>query len=428
MAKLTKRTIDALAARDKPFVAFDTGVKGFGCRVMPGGSKTFVLEYRPGSGGRGVAKKRLVIGRYGAMTVEQARGAALTALARVRLGSDPQAEKASQRAALSVSGLIDAFVAGHVSGKCKPKTAKSYAAGLERLRIAHGSLKAERLSRAHVASMHTAMAGSPFAANRFLAVISKMFSWAGGAGLAAEGHINPAGRIARYREHRHERFLNSNELARLGDALAEAETIGLPYTIDESNLNAKHAPKPVNRLRPVDPYAVAAIRLLILTGARLGEILTAKWSEVDFEQGMIFLDDSKTGKKTVYLPAAALSILATLPRVIGNPFVIPGDKAASCRADLKRPWQAIKQAAKFDGVRIHDLRHSFASIGAGASMGLPVIGKLLGHSQAATTHRYAHLDADPMRRAAETIGTAIDAAMSRKAVGEVVSIHEKRSA
>jgi hypothetical protein len=125
MVKLTKRTVDALAARDKPFITFDSDVKGFGVRIMPSGLKTFVLEYRPGSGGRQVHKKRLTLGRYGAMTVEQARAGALTALARVRLGSDPQAEKASRRASPSVGELIDAFIRDHVS-KLKPKTAEEH--------------------------------------------------------------------------------------------------------------------------------------------------------------------------------------------------------------------------------------------------------------------------------------------------------------
>ena len=161
----------------------------------------------------------------------------------------------------------------------------------------------------------------------------------------------------------------------------------------------------------LDLFAVAAIRLLILTGTRLREILHARWEHVDFERGVIFLPDSKTGKKPIYLSAASLAILAALPRIEGNPFVIPGEKAGQPPVDLKRPWAAVTKAAGLEAVRIHDLRHSFASIGAGASLGLPIIGKLLGHTHAATTHRYAHLDADPMRRAAETIGATIAAAM-----------------
>jgi integrase len=161
---------------------------------------------------------------------------------------------------------------------------------------------------------------------------------------------------------------------------------------------------------------------LILTGARLREILDAQWQHVDLERGVIFLADSKTGKKPVYLSAAAQAVLASIPHIEGNPHIVAGMKDGAPRADLKKPWRAVTKAAGLKGVRIHDLRHSFASIGAGASMGLPVIGKLLGHSQAATTQRYAHLDADPLRRAVDTIGATIAAAMDGNASAEVIQI------
>jgi integrase len=148
----------------------------------------------------------------------------------------------------------------------------------------------------------------------------------------------------------------------------------LPYDIDETNPKAKHAPKADKRRAKLDPFAVAAIRLLILTGARLREILDAQWQHVDIERGVIFLADSKTGRKPVYLSAAALEVLAGLSRIEGNPYIIPGEKVGQPKADLKKPWAAVCNAARLEGVRLHDLRHSFASIGAGASMGLPVIG------------------------------------------------------
>lgn len=223
---------------------------------------------------------------------------------------------------------------------------------------------------------------------------------------------NPARAITRYPESAKERFLSSDEFRRLGDALAKGETKGLPYEIDEDGPKAKHAPKPENRKRAIDPYAAAAIRLLILTGARLREILHARWENVDFERGILFLPDSKTGRKPVYLGSAALEILAKLPRIEGNPYVIVGLTTDKPRADLKNPWRAVTEAAGLTGLRIHDLRHSFASIGAGASLGLPIIGKLLGHSQPSTTARYAHLDADPIRRAVETISDTITTAMN----------------
>jgi integrase len=425
MPKLTKRTVDALKPRLKACILYDSELPGFGVRVMPSGHKSFIVEYRPHGGGRGVATRRFTLGAYGVLTPDQARRGAQETLARVRLGEDPQDEKTRQRASLTVGGLIDAFVGGHVRAKCKPGTSYGYEIALKRLRGAHGNLKADALTRANVASLHQSLADTPFAANRFLAAVSKMFSWAVHRGLLFDDHINPACRIERYREHRRERFLTSEELSRLGDALREGEIIGLPYEVDESKPTSKHAPKADKRRVKLDPYAVAAIRLLILTGARLREILDAQWQQVDFERGILFLSDSKTGRKPVYLSAAALAVLATLPRIEGNPHIIAGMKDGAPKADLKKPWHAVIRAAGLEGVRLHDLRHSFASIGAGASLGLPIIGKLLGHTLAATTHRYAHLDADPMRRAAETIGATIAAAMDG-AVSSVVPLTKSR--
>jgi integrase len=190
-----------------------------------------------------------------------------------------------------------------------------------------------------------------------------------------------------------------------------AETLGLPWNVNEAKPKSKHAAKEENRRTVADPFAVAAIRLLIFTGARLREILHARWQDVDLERGIIYLQDSKTGKKPLYVSAAAMDVLAKLSQVEGNPYVIPGDREGAPRVDLKRPWASITKAAKLDGLRLHDLRHSFASVGAGASMGLPIIGRLLGHSQPQTTARYSHLHADPLRRAADTIGATISAAM-----------------
>lgn len=164
--------------------------------------------------------------------------------------------------------------------------------------------------------------------------------------------------------------------------------------------------------------------MLIFTGARLREILDAKWDYVDWERGIMFLPDSKAGRKPLYLSAAVLSLLKELSRVKGNPHIIPGAKKGAPRADLKKPWNAIRRSAGLSDVRIHDLRHTYASIGAGASLGLPVIGKLLGHSQPATTARYAHLDADPMHRAADIISGQIAAALEGKQ-GNVVELRGK---
>ena len=254
-----------------------------------------------------------------------------------------------------------------------------------------------------------------------LAVISSMYSFAAKRGLVPEG-FNPAKGIEKYREESRERYLTSEELLRLSHALIEAETVGIPWVIDTANPKAKHTPKAWKGQREiVDPYAVAAIRLLLFTGARLREILDLTWKHVDLERELLFLPDSKTGKKTIVLNAAALEILQQLrPTVTADKarlegFVIKGLVDDQPRADLKRPWTAIRRHADLEGVRLHDLRHTFASIGAGANLGLPVVGKLLGHSQPQTTARYAHLDADPLRRAANIIGDHLSAAMRPKA-------------
>jgi integrase len=381
--RLTKRSVDGLVPRGKPFIVFDDTVKGFGCRVMPTGVKVFVVEYRPGAGGRGVNKKRLTLGHYGAMAVDQARQAALDALADIRQGHDPQAEKSRQRGALSVADMIDAFLADHVGKKLKPKTYEAYAIALAKVTAAFGSVKAESLTRAQVASLHKAMFTTPHHANKLLSVLSSAFVWSETQGLIPEGHANPATKITRYKEQGRERFLTAAELERLGAALRAAEIEG------------------------IDPYATAAIRVLIFSGARCQEILSARWSYLDVERGMLFLPDSKTGKKPIVLSVPALAALEGLPRLAGNPYIFPGRKEGAPRVNLVGPWKAITRHAGLEGLRVHDIRHGFASVGVAASLGLPVIGALLGHSRPQTTARYAHLANDPVRAAAEVIGAKI---------------------
>jgi len=422
MVKLTKQSLPSLKPRSKPYIEYDADLGGFGVAVYPSGIKSWVCEYRPHGGGRDVAKKRVTLGKTSQLTPDQARKAAADMLAAVRLGGDPAQEKAERRASVTVGELIDLFDARYVGPMLKPGTAVGYRIALAELRRAHGGLKATALTRAHVATLHFRMADRPYAANRAVAVWSKAFAWAADSGLVPEG-INPVKGLKKYREQGRERFLKPDELARLGDTLREGETIGLPYSVDETKPTAKHAAKADHRRVKLDRYAVAAIRLLVLTGARLREVLHAKWEQVDIERGLIFLADSKTGKKPLYLSAAAQKVLADLPRIEGNPHVIAGANDGAPRSDLKKPWAAVGRAAGLEGVRIHDLRHSFASFGAGASLGLPIIGKLLGHSQPATTARYAHLDADPMRRAVDTIGSTISAAMERKPSAEIVPLN-----
>lgn len=223
-----------------------------------------------------------------------------------------------------------------------------------------------------------------------------MFSFGFRRGLL-ENDQNPARGIDKFREQHRERFLSVDELVRLGAAIREAETVGVPWQTDPAK-KTKHLRK-ANRETIISEHAAAALRLLIFTGARLREILHLKWEHVDFERGLLLLPDSKTGKKTIVLNGPALAVLSALTRV--GAYVIAGDSAGTDeekpRADLKRPWAVVTRHAGLEGLRLHDLRHNFAAFGAGGGMGLPIIGKLLGHSQPQTTARYAHLDSDPLR-------------------------------
>lgn len=448
--RLTKRVVDSLPAADQVRIFYDSEVKGFGLRLTPAGVKTFIVEYRPGGGGRGVAKRRFKLGAYGEITPDQARAMARDVLARVRMGGDPAGDLAAERVATTVAEMLERWLADEVQMKKKPKTAAGYAT-LARKHIipAIGTRRADALGEADVARLHRKVgATARIAANRTIAALSAAFSWAQMMRIVPKGH-NPCQGLAKFRETRRETFLTSEQLNRLGAAIREAETTGVPWTPDP-NRKVKHAPREENRRTGIHPHAAAALRLLIFTGARLGEILNLRWENVDFERGLIMLPDSKTGRKTLVLNAPAATILAELPRL--GDYVIVGDDPKKPRSDLKKPWALVARRAGFtalvekrgaDGqpvldrkgqpvmeertnVRLHDLRHTHASVGAGAGLGLPMIGRLLGHTQAATTQRYAHLADDPLRRASETIGARLAEAMGEapeKPSGAVVPLH-----
>lgn len=410
--RISKRSVDTLicpAGKDREFL-WDDALAGFGVGAFASGRKVYVAQYR--QAGR---SRRVTLGEHGRLTPDQARSEAKKLLGLVEGGADPIAQRQAARAVPLFRQIADEFMRTHVEAKRKARTLDSYRTLLLRhILPAIGGLRVTDIRRAHVSKLHASLANHPGAANRALSVVSSIWNWNAAERDDLTLPPNPAKGIKRNPEEGRERFLLADEMGRLGDTLAKAETIGLSYSIDETNPKAKHAPKPENRRRKLDPFAIAAIRLLLLTGCRLREILGAKWSYVDFERGLLNLPTSKTGKKTVFLSAAALDVLATLPRLDGNDFIIPGGKIGQPKADLKNPWAAITQAAGLDGLRLHDLRHSFASIGAGGGLGLPVIGRLLGHSTPAMTAKYAHLDNDPMRRAVNQIGNTISAAMEGK--------------
>jgi len=417
--RITKRVVDGLRPHAREFAVWDSKLPGFGVRVRPSGAMSYVVVYRAGSG-RGAPVRRYTIANVGKTTPEAARRRAKAILGAVAHGQDPAGDRATERGTLAISGLADRFMSEHVEQKRKPGTAAFYRHLLGKIiKPELGATKADKVTRAQVARLHGKLKATPFQANRVLAVIGSMYAFAGRTGVVPED-VNPARRIEQFKEHRRERFLSGGELERLGSAIREAETKGIPWDVDGRKPKAKHLPKAKNRFTKIGPFAAAAIRLLLFTGCRLREILHLKWEQVDLERGLLFLADSKTGRKTVILNAPALTVLTGLDRL--GSYVVPGDDPEKPRADLKRPWEAVGRRAGLEGVRLHDLRHTYASFGAGGGLGLPIIGKLLGHTQASTTQRYAHLDADPLRRASEAIGGRIAAALDGKRAGSVVQL------
>jgi integrase len=351
----------------------------------------------------------MTLGGITKINAVSARKQAKQVLAKVQLGENPAAQKAERRSACSVAELGARYLMEEVIPLKKPRTAELYRSYLKNHVTPELGAKAARdVSKADISRLHRRLGvRSPVNANRVVTMISGMYSWAERLGEIPSG--NPVRGIKKFSEKHRERFLSTEEFGRLGEALREAELVGIPWEIDSTKSTAKHAPKPENRRRIVSPSAVAAIRLLVFTGCRLREILNLRWCEVDFEHQALFLPDSKTGQKMVYLPAPAIAVLRGLPRV--GTYVIVGQNLQRPRRDLQRPWSAIRALAKLPHVRLHDLRHSFASMGALAGMSLPTLGKLLGHRDVETTQRYAHLADHPMKAAANVIASKIESAM-----------------
>ncbi|MBN8831739.1 MAG: tyrosine-type recombinase/integrase [Sphingomonadales bacterium] len=424
--KLTQSIVKALEPRPSDYVEWCGVLAGFGCRVRPTGSKSFIAQYR--IGGRNSPVRKVTIGSYGKLTVDEARDAAAKVLAKAQLGEDVAGTKAKQRAEMTVAQLCDEYFTdgcehkksstvandkGRVERHIKPllgrkRIGEVKRADIERFMrdVANGKTAVEEKTGKHGLARVT---GGKGAATRTVRLLGGIFSYAVDRGYLES---NPRVGVKVYADGKGERFLTADEFRKLGDALREAETVGLPWQLNE-DANTKHRPKDAeNQRETLSPYSIAAIRLLMFTGCRAGEILGLKWEHVDFERGFLNLPDSKTGAKVVMLGAPALKILAELPRIEGNPYVIVGEKPGQPRSDLKRPWRRITAHAGLPDIRLHDLRHSFASIGAASGMGLGVVGKLLGHASTATTARYAHFADDPLRRASDSIASTIAAALS----------------
>lgn len=390
MPKLTRRTVEAASFEAKGHQRFvwDSDLKGFGLRISRGGRKSYVFQYRNAQR----RTRRLTLGSASRMTPDEARREALQAAAAADRGEDPAEAKLAARRGPTFAAFAERYLEEHARPKKKPSSVKLDERLLRRCLLpALGKLPLATITVTDARRMHHAHRATPVQANRALLLLSKVMNLAESWGLRSPGS-NPCKGVERYPEKPRQRFLSGAELARLGQTLQEVEE-------EES----------------AHPSGILALRLLLLTGARVGEILSLRWQDIDFERRCLHLADSKTGEKIIPLGTPAVELLAAAPRIAGNPYVCPGDREGQPLVGLTRIWYRIRERARLTDVRIHDLRHSFASVGAGGGLSLPILGALLGHSQPQTTQRYAHLAADPLLQAADRIASEIAQNLDRTA-------------
>ncbi len=379
MPKITKRTVDALVPAERERVVWDDDVKGFGVRVHPTGRKVYIVKYR--HEGRSV---KVTIGPHGPITPAAARAKAAEVVTLAKTGRDVAGKTPRAKGSATVADLAERFMEEYAPAHLKPGTARLYRKIIDnRILPRLGKRRVGDIGKSDVVALHHDMRDVPDHANRTLSVLSRMLTLAEVWEMRPEG-VNPCRHVKKYPEHRRERFLSDEEYRRLGAALRDAEREGF-----------------------ASPAAVAAIRLLMLTGCRSGEIMSLRWEHVDLEAGELRLPDSKTGAKVVHLGDPAIAVLRGIARMEDSPWVLPGVKQGKHITYLHDSWRRVLERAGIENLRIHDLRHSFASGGLLVGEGLPMIGKLLGHNKVQTTARYAHLANDPVKAAANRIASRI---------------------
>jgi integrase len=400
--KITARSVAAAKSADRDTYLWDSDLSGFALKTTPAGTRTYLVQYR--LGGRAATTRRVTIGKHGSpWTPDTARKRAKQILGEVASGRDPAEALTEARKDLTVAGLCDLYVSegcatkksttratdrGRIERHIKPllgrKRCRSVTRGtVERfmLDVADGKTAADVKTGPRGRAI---VRGGPGTATKAVNLLGAIFTFAVNRRLLSD---NPVRGVKTFNTRKHERFLSPAELGRLGDTLSVAEEEG------------------------ANPVAIAAIRLLAMTGCRKSEILTLRWEHVDFERGCLRLPDSKTGAKAVPVGAPVLELLTGLSRIDSNPYVLPSSIGEGHFVGLPKIWRRVREKAGLPDLRLHDLRHSFASVGAASGDSLLIIGKLLGHAHTATTQRYAHLSDDPLKATAERISGQVAAAM-----------------
>ncbi|NDB67399.1 MAG: DUF4102 domain-containing protein [Methylocystaceae bacterium] len=432
--KITKRAVEAVVPADKDIFLWDIEIPGFGVKVTPKGARSYILQYSINK-----RERRITIGRHGfEFTAEQARNEARRLRGLIATNQDPSQKEDKDQGSETIAVLGKRYLEEYARPHKKPS---GYAQDKRNLdnhiipligKLLVAEIERQDISRLmqEVAAGKTAreektikqgkriVSGGEIVANRVFALMSKMLA------LAEDWHYRPAGAnpckgIKKFKENKIERFLSTDELSRLGKAL-DAARKGQLIVDSEIETQILEKRKPGGQIKIGPRYenkkVIDAITLLLLTGCRLGEILDLKWSHVDFERRMLLLPDSKTGRKIVYLSEQAIDVLKSITHDIKDIFVFPGKDPKQPIKTIRKPWMNICKAAGLSELRLHDLRHSFASVGASGGFSLTVIGALLGHSNPTTTARYAHLAASPVHQAADQIGSIITKSLKQKDV------------
>jgi len=401
--KLTKKAIEGLEPKARPYEVWDTELTGLVVWVRPSGRKTYAVYYRTTKGKR----RTMRLGPAGAMPPTEARKAAKMILADVAQKRDPLEERREARVrTMKLNELWPLYEKGYLdhphpprrSGNrpLSPRTRAAYRwYWTKYLEPAMGERRLDSIAQEDVETFHSNMASASVTnANRTLALLGSMYTFAERSKILPPGS-NPTHGVERTEENKRQRFLTADELMRLGEALREAEGR--------------------------EPWqALAAIRLLLLTGARRSEVLAMQWQDLDLERMVWNLPSGKTGARPVFLNAPAVELLASLPRTVECPWVLPGRRPTDHFKGVAHPWERIRDAAGLTDFRMHDIRHTAASLALAGGAQLKVIQVLLGHRELKTTSRYAHLADGPVRQAADRLGETVASALEGRTRGEVV--------
>lgn len=396
------------------------GVKGLQLLLTAAGARRWVLQYRRPGEGRAGAPDRYTMGDAGVLSLADARRESERLLGAIARGEDPAAGRREalrrDREVPRMRDQVEDWLTSHVATKKKPQTLRQY----RRLwdnhgRPALGMTKVPEVTFSQIDALHRALRKTPTTANRVVAMLGSFFGWCESHGVIPR-LSNPARGVERFPEEERERYLTADEIQRFGAALRLAETQGLPPAerLKGKGTKQKHRPKSADHPVPADPFAVAALRFALLSGWRIGEVCALRWDAIDTAKAVATLGDTKTGRAVRPIGAAALLLLDELPRVDGSPYVFPSSRRGFGKREdqrvtdrpigvPRRLWEAVRTHAKLEGVRIHDLRHSFGATAADVGHSLILIASLLGHTQTRTSERYAKARRDVRQEAADEV-------------------------